>query len=43
MTRRTLALQAQFIAMERILASLGESEGLLDGLVNRLPFTYNSG
>ena len=43
MPRRTLALQAQFIAMERILASLGESEGLLDGLVNRLPFTYNSG
>ncbi|MBT6878427.1 MAG: flagellar filament capping protein FliD, partial [Gammaproteobacteria bacterium] len=41
--RRTIALQAQFIAMERILASLGESEGLLDGLVGRLPFTASSG
>jgi flagellar hook-associated protein 2 len=41
-SRRTIALEAQFIAMERILASLGESEGLLDGLVNRLPFTYSS-
>lgn len=39
MARRTIALEAQFIAMERIIASMSETEGMLDGLTDRLPFT----
>lgn len=32
-------LQAQFLAMERILSSLNSSGGFLDGILDRLPFT----
>ena len=40
--KRFLYLQAQFLTMERILSSLSETGGMLDGLVDRLPFTYKS-
>lgn len=32
-------LQAQFLAMERIVNSLNSSGGFLDGILDRLPFT----
>ncbi len=32
-------LQAQFLAMERIVSSLNSSGGFLDGIMDRLPFT----
>lgn len=35
-------LSSQFIAMERIVASLQQTEGQLEGLVDRLPFTASN-
>lgn len=42
MDKRHIYLQNQFIAMERILASLSETTSMLDGLTDRLPFTYRT-
>ncbi|MCP3870257.1 MAG: flagellar filament capping protein FliD [Gammaproteobacteria bacterium] len=42
MDKRRQLLESQFIAMERILASLNESGGMLDGLTDRLPFTASN-
>lgn len=42
MDKRYIHLQNQFIAMERILASLSETTSMLDGLTDRLPFTYRT-
>tara|TARA_R110001583_G_scaffold195380_1_gene372446 strand:- start:2956 stop:6156 length:3201 start_codon:yes stop_codon:yes gene_type:complete len=39
MEARFSVLQGQFLAMERIIASLNSVSGSLDGLVDRLPFT----
>jgi len=39
MTAYQERLSSQFIAMERIVASLNSTKGQLDGLVDRLPFT----
>ena len=35
-------LQAQFLAMERIISGFSASGSFLDGLVDRLPFTQSS-
>lgn len=42
MDKRYIYLRNQFIAMERILASFSETNSMLDGLTDRLPFTYRT-
>lgn len=42
MTAYQARLSSQFIAMERIVASLNTTKGQLEGLVDRLPFTASS-
>jgi flagellar hook-associated protein 2 len=42
MTAYQERLSAQFIAMERVVASLNSTKSQLDGLVDRLPFTAKS-
>jgi flagellar hook-associated protein 2 len=42
MTAYQERLSKQFIAMERIVASLNSTKGQLDGLVDRLPFTASN-
>ena len=39
---REAQLQSQFLAMERIISSLSSTGGQLDGLTDRLPFTFKS-
>jgi flagellar hook-associated protein 2 len=39
---RRAQLEAQFLAMERIIASLNATSDSLDGLIDRLPFTSSS-
>jgi flagellar hook-associated protein 2 len=42
METRAALLQAQFLAMERIIASLNTTSSSLDGLIDRLPFTASN-
>lgn len=42
MDKRYIQLQTQFLAMERILSSFNETAGMLEGIGDRLPFTYRS-